>query len=104
MSARGRAELLAFFRTRGPAMGLWTLHNMRARIRINTRDAFDIGEKTFSDSDLLGYLNDGIRFVASTDHAAYQPVVDMAIPAAALTLQLGAGRVEFVEEIGRASC
>lgn len=78
-------------------MGLWTLDNMRARIRINTRDAFDIGEKTFSDSDLLGYINDGIRFVASTDHAAYQPVVDVAIPADTLTVQLGAGQLEFVE-------
>lgn len=72
---------------------------MRSKIRINTRDAFAIGEKTYSDSDLLGYLNDGIRFVAATDHTAYQPIVDVPIPADSLTVPLGVGQLEFVEVI-----
>lgn len=80
-------------------MGLWTLEEMRAKIRVNTRDAFAIGEKTYSDSDLLGYINDGIRFVAATDHTAYLPTVDVPVPADSLTIQLGEGQLEFIEVI-----
>lgn len=78
-------------------MGNQTLDAMRSSIRVNTRDAFDIGVKTFSDSELRGYINDGIQFVAATDPAAYRPVVEVQVPADSLTVSLGADQLEFVE-------